>query len=259
MTAFASRAPSRVRVGSFYTWMAAICVLAAFLGFAPTYWAPLAAGRFQANPVVHFHGLFFFGWTLFLLVQSALPWAGQLRLHRELGYVGVSLATAMTMLGILVALNSLKTAVALNVAPAGEAFLIVPLVGIATFAVLVALSIGSVRRPEVHKRLMLVATSAILGAPVARPIMVALDLPPGPPPVWINYVNLLCFMLIVAGMAYDWRTRGRPHPVYLITLPILVFLTWVVIPISETAAWHGIARDFLALAGTAPVPPPPAG
>jgi hypothetical protein len=256
MTAIATGAPTRVKLGSFYTWMAAICVLAAFLGFAPTYWAPLAAGKFQANPVVHFHGLFFFGWTLFLLLQSALPSAGQMTLHRGLGLVGISLATAMTMLGVLTALNSLKIAVALNVAERGEAFLIVPLVGIATFAVLVAIAIANIRRPEVHKRLMLVATATILGAPVARPIILALQLPPGPPPVWINYVNLLCFSLIVAGIAYDWRTRGRPHPVYLITLPILLFLTWVVIPISETAAWHGVARDFLALAGTAPVPPP---
>jgi hypothetical protein len=257
MTAISTGTPAHVKVGSFYSWIALTSVLIAFLGFAPTYWAPLAAGKFQANPVVHLHGLFFFGWTLFFLTQSTLPQAGQLTLHRGLGFIGVSLATAMTMLGVLTALNSLKTAVALNVADRGEAFVIVPLVGIATFAVFVALAIGNIRRPEVHKRLMLVATVSILGAPAARPVLTwILKAPPGPPPVEINWINVPLMLLIVAGMAYDWRTRGRPHPVYLISLPVLLFLTWVVMPISETAWWHGVARDFLALAGTAPVPPP---
>jgi len=259
MTAIASGAPAHVKVGSFYAWTALICLLIAFLGFAPTYWAPLAAGRFQANPVVHLHGLFFFAWTVFFLVQASLPQAGQLTLHRGLGFVGVSLATTMTMLGVLTALNSLRIAVALGVADRGEAFTIVPLVGIATFAVFVALAIGNIRRPEVHKRLMLVATVSILGAPAARPVLTwIVKGPPGPPPVEINWINVPLMLLLVAGAVYDWRTRGRPHPVYLISIPVLLFLTWVVIPLSGTAWWHGVARDFLELAGTMPVPPPAA-
>jgi hypothetical protein len=39
-----------------------------------------------------------------------------------------------------------------------------------------------------------------------------------------------------------------------VTLPILVFLTWVVIPLGGTAAWHDVAKAFLALAGTTPTP-----
>jgi hypothetical protein len=30
-----------------------------FLGFAPTYWLPLASRSFSSTPVVHFHGLLF--------------------------------------------------------------------------------------------------------------------------------------------------------------------------------------------------------
>ena len=257
MTAIATGAPTRVKLGSFYTWMSLVIVLIAFLGFTPTYWQPLAAGTFRANPVVHLHGVVFFAWTLFLLVQSTLPSSGRMHLHRGLGMIGISLATLMVMLALLTALNSLKTAVALNAAHAGESFLIVPLVGIATFAVLMAFAFANIPRPEVHKRLILVATISILGAPAARPVLTwIMNIPPGPPPVEINWINVPLLLLVVTGAVYDWRTRGRPHPVYLITLPILLFLTWVVIPISETAAWHGVARDFLALAGTAPVPPP---
>jgi hypothetical protein len=42
------------------------------------------------------------------------------------------------------------------------------------------------------------------------------------------------------------------HNVYLVALPILLALAYIVIPISETAAWHAFARDYAALAGGVP-------
>lgn len=65
-------------------------------------------------------------------------------------------------------------------------------------------------------------------------------------PVRLTWV---CYEGPGRGLVYDWRTRGRPHPVYLVALPILMFLAWAVIPVSETAAWHGFARNYLQLAG----------
>jgi hypothetical protein len=259
MSAAATATAAGVRAhdsGSFYPWAALVCVLIAFLGFVPTYWLPLAAGKFQANPVVHIHGIIFFAWTLYFLLQSTLPSSGRLALHRSLGIAGASLATLVFVLGLLAALNTLRTLVAIGMAEAGEAFIIVPLVGIATFAVLASLAFANTRRPEVHKRLMLCATVAILPAPMARPFLAwVLDLPPGPPPVSISWVNLLCLLIVVAGMVHDWRTRGRPHPAYVVTLPVLIFITWVVIPLSATAGWHAIARAYLGLAGQLPGPP----
>lgn len=253
MATVAHAVPARAGADRFYAWMAGVCALVAFLGFVPTYWAPLAAGRFQANPVVHVHGVVFFAWCVFFLVQSSLPSAGRTALHRSLGLLGISLATLVAVLGVLVALNTLRMATALGAADAGEAFIIVPLVGIGTFAVLVALAIANVHRPDVHKRLMLSATVAILGAPAARPVLTwMLKLPPGPPPVEINWIQVPCLLILVAAMIHDRRTIGRVHPAYVVTVPAMLFLTWVVMPISETAGWHAIARAFLGLAGHVP-------
>lgn len=252
MVAIAAAAPARARSTSFYAWMAAACLAVAVLGFAPTYWLPLAAGQFRANPVVHVHGIVFFAWCLFFLVQSALPSAGRTALHRSLGLAGISLATLVVVLGVLAALHSLRTATALGAGDAAEAFIIVPLADIAAFAVLVALAIANVARPEVHKRLMLCATVTMLGAPLARPFLAwVLELPPGPPPVAINWVKLLALLLLVVAMLRDWRVLGRPHPVYVATVPALLLVTWIVMPISTTAAWHAVARAFLALGGPA--------
>jgi hypothetical protein len=258
MAAITSGAADRAKTGSFYTWMAVAAVATAFLGFIPTYFQPMAAGAFAANPVVHLHGMVFFSWTLFALVQTSLVPAGRVALHREVGLAGISLATLVVVMGTLAALNSLNTAVATNQAAAGEAFLTVPLSILLTFAVLFIAAVANIRRPQAHKRLMLLATVSLLNAPIARPLLVWVwpTPPTSPPPVWINVPACwLSYILVVVAMIYDWRTRGRVHPVYLVALPVLVFAAWVVIPISETAAWHGLARGFLALAGKPPAPP----
>jgi hypothetical protein len=70
-------------------------------------------------------------------------------------------------------------------------------------------------------------------------------------PVWIDVpACYLSYLLIVPALIYDWRTRGRIHPVYMIAVPILVLIPLAVMPISDSAAWHGFAKGFAALAGT---------
>src|SRR5437870_7281237 len=94
----------------FYVYMAISCMAVAFLGFAPTYWVPLAAGAFKARPIVHIHGMVFFAWTLFFVIQTSLATSGQTARHRATGLIGVSLATAMTIFGTLAAINQMQAA-----------------------------------------------------------------------------------------------------------------------------------------------------
>jgi hypothetical protein len=250
MAALARETRTGVWSASFYTWMAIACVGTAFLGYIPTYWQPLAAGKFAANPIVHIHGVAMFAWTLFALVQTSLIPSGRLALHRSMGMAGVSLASFLVALGLLAALNELRTGVMAGDAPATEAFLTVPLSDIAEFATLFALGVICIRRPDYHKRLMLLATVAVLNAPVARPYLTWIHPVTGTPPVWINVpVCWFSYLLIGVAMVYDWRTRGRPHVVYVAALPVLMFLAWAVIPISETATWHAFAKGYLALGG----------
>src|SRR5205809_6502573 len=103
---------NRVRVvatsnaGYFYFYMALACMAVAFLGFAPTYWLPMASGSFAATPVVHFHGMLFFAWTLYFAFQTWLAASGRITRHRTIGMIGVSLAPPMTIFGFLVAVNA---------------------------------------------------------------------------------------------------------------------------------------------------------
>jgi hypothetical protein len=231
--------------------MALACAAVAFLGFAPTYWVPLAHRTFSASPVVHFHGLLFFTWTLYFVLQTWLAASGRIANHRALGIVGVSLATAMTIFGFLASVHVMTRAAAIGQTDAGVAFSIVPLSGIAFFAVVFVLAIANTRRGEIHKRLMLLAGISILDAAVARWFLTFLAPagPPGPPPVAVTIAPaLVAYILLVVAMVRDKRTEGRIHPVYIyggIALVAVKLLNW---PISETAAWHAFAGGILALA-----------
>jgi hypothetical protein len=235
----------------FYFNMALACMATAFLGFAPTYWLPLARGSFSAAPLVHFHGLLFFTWTLYFAFQTWLAASGQTAHHRSLGMIGVSLATAMTIFGFFAAVHVMKRSAAMGLADDGIAFSIVPLSGILFFAVVFILAIAANRKPETHKRLMLLAGISLLDAAVARWFLTFLAPPgpAGPPPVPVTIAPaLVAYLLLVVAIVHDWRTRGRPHPVYVyggLALVAVKFLNW---PISATPAWHAFAGKILALA-----------
>jgi len=120
------------------------------------------------------------------------------------------------------------------------------------FGLLIAAAIATVKRSEVHKRLMLLATIPLLHAATAR-VFMTLFAPPGtvgPPPVFVSVPpGLLVDLVVVAGIVYDWRTRGRPHPVYLICGPLLVANQVLAVPLSATATWMSIARAVQSLTG----------
>jgi hypothetical protein len=119
------------------------------------------------------------------------------------------------------------------------------------FAGYVAYAVANVRRPEVHKRAMLIATVSLLQAAVARWFIVMLAPPDavGPPPVAFTIApGLVADLLIVAAMVHDWRIRGRPHPVYIVGLITLLAVQILRVPLSGTAAWLSAAEWLAGLA-----------
>ncbi len=250
----------------FYLWMAVAMAATAFLGFAPTFWAPLAAGVPERIGVLAIHGALFFGWTLFVIYQAWLVESGRVVRHRDVGMLGISLATAMMIFGTLAAINSAQRAAAAHYAALGESFMVVPLGALLSFAVLVTAALVNIRRPEWHKRLMLSATAVLLDAAIARPFIVYLvmgghpppfggtvglagfNIPP-PPVIGVLPPALLALGFIVAGMVRDWRVLGKAHPAYWWAGGFALAVQLLKLPLSDTALWHGFARSLVALAG----------
>ena len=237
-----------VAADRFYFAMALTCALVAFLGFAPSYWAPLAARSLAEAPVVHLHAVLFSAWTLFFVVQAGLAGTGRIALHRALGLVGISLASMMLLVGLATAIHSAEAQIARGFGDGARGFMIVPVTTILFFAAAVAVAVANRRQPEIHKRWMLIATVAILIAATARIVRFlrfGTDVPPGPPPIEASIVPALTTdLLIVAAMVHDWRTRGRVHPAYWIGGGIWLAIQLGRIPFSKTPQWQAIA-DWL--------------
>ncbi len=225
--------PGRRYDDLFFSAMALLILATVFVGFARTYYL---AGVFHAplpSLIIHVHGAVFSCWILLLVTQASLVSAGRVDIHRRLGIAGVLLACLMVIVGVLAATDLLVR----GTGPAGrdpQFFYIIPLTDMLIFATLIFFAFRARSNPPVHKRLIIVATTALLIAPIARipfpltyrnPIRVAL----------VTYI----FLLILA--AYDlWSTRK----VYRVTLwagAFLIFVQQVRIPIGKTAAWHAFA------------------
>lgn len=239
----------------FFFYAALGTVVVAFLGFTPTYFSPLVRGAFAAPPVVHLHGLIFFTWTLFFACQTWLVSSGRPLRHRDWGLLGISLATAMLFLGLMTAVQATRRAEAAGFLADGKQFMIVPVSSIVGFAILIALAIACVKHKDIHKRLMLVATASILDAAIARWFLTFLAPPPVPgaspvPPLSVTVPpGLLADLFIVAGMVFDWRTRGRIHPVYVWAGGAVLALQLLRVPLAMSPAWDAVAVWLMRVTG----------
>jgi hypothetical protein len=222
----------------FFTGMAAAITVAVFLGFAPTYFLKRVYGTPPISWFVHLHGALFTSWILLFLIQTLLISARRTELHKRLGWASGGVAIAMVAVGFRVAyLFAQKAPVPGLPAPPVE-FVGVPLGGLANFTVLVALGFLKRKKPDTHKRLMLLATIALMGAATDRMLLpigvLAFTGLPLNPLVMVGTLSIF----VGACFIHDLRTRGRIHPAFLwggSTLLVWGFVSRAIIPF--TAWW----------------------
>ena len=254
MASIASTPGTRVATERrFYVWLTGAIVVAAFGGFTPSFWGRIATGAPVGAPILYIHGLLFSTWVLFLFVQSALVASGQTLRHKDWGLAGVALAGMMAFSVPVAVLNSIALAEAAGFGDAARRFAVVPLVGLLLWASLLTIAFANVRRPEVHKRLVIVATAAMLQAAIARVFIMLAGAHAGvggPPPVFVTIpAGIIADLFIVAGMVYDWRTRGRPHRAYVVGGAAVLAVQLLVVPLSTTPQWLGFVQQFERLRG----------
>lgn len=240
--------PSR---STFYVGMASVFVLIAFVGFIPTYWAKMAGGTFGGNPIVHIHGMLFFAWTIYYFIQVRLVAVDRTIDHRTWGLLGVSLVTAMSIAIVLSAINAMKVGDLIGLGDQARHFAVVPLSSLAILVPIFILAIANTKRPETHKRLMILFMIPLMQAALARLFKTAFS-PPGAvgsPPVIISVPpGILACALVIAAMVYDWRTRGRPHRVYVIGLVVLLAQVLISVPLGASPQWMAFAKGLEGLA-----------
>jgi uncharacterized membrane protein YozB (DUF420 family) len=225
----------RARGTSFYPVMATVVAGLAFAGFARTYFlAPWFAAP-PLSPLVHLHGALFTAWIVLFGIQVWLVQSGKVRLHRRLGLAGAVLALLMVIVGYVTAITSARLGHTPSPALPALAFLAIPLSGVVAFATLVGWAVARRRDGGAHKRLMLLATIAILSAAVARlPFDFIAD---GGPPVFYGLTDLL----VVAGVLADLLIIGRIPGVWFLGGGLLLALQIGSLLAASSAGWIAIA------------------
>lgn len=220
---------------SLYIALSAFMALIAVVGFWPTYYGPLVRRTLTQPPLIHLHAIVFTGWLVLFAAQVVFAATGRLRWHLRLGCVGIAYGVVLVILG-------LTTAVArATVLPRGgpaEGLLYVALLDMLVFASFFSAAVWFRRRPDLHKKLMTVAATALLVAAAAR--MSFMPAPPSGPAIMF----LVWSSPVLLAVVFDWRHSRSVHPVYLIGLAAFGFRVWSE-PLALTSAWAAVASSVL--------------
>lgn len=233
------RSPGRKK-DPFYLVMAIIALAVVVAGFFPTYVAPVMSGTFVAKPFVHVHGLVFFLWILISIVQPYLMASGNEQMHRKFGVYAGILALAVITMGVAMAIISGRVDIFNGEDIRPKAFLLIPLTDMMLFAVFVSLGLLNYKRPDYHKRLMLLASVSILPAAFARLLG------------YLGLEDVLATVLIMnsfvfAGLLNDsWRNRPL-HRVYVLGGAFLLIVHFSRIYLSGTEWWLSVASRILSI------------
>jgi hypothetical protein len=228
----------------FFSAMALAVALVVLAGFAPTYYLKGLYGTPTLSPLRHLHGVVFTLWIVLFVVQTALISARRTGLHRRLGIAGGLLAAAMLFVGTTLAVEATRHP--LPGVPSGLppplVFLVIPLSGLAEFTVLLAAGLYSRRKPDVHKRLMLLATVTLLPAALGRLVFPGGLLDVLGLPVGMLTLTAITALFVGACLIYDRGTRGRVHPASVWGGAFLLGSQLLALVVGGTAAWLTFAR-----------------
>ena len=222
---------------TFFRSMAIIIAVAVLVGFARTYGSALLNGTSTVPWIIHLHAVVFTAWLMLFVVQTTLIGRDRVALHRTVGTAGMFLAASMLIVGVAAAITVARLGrrgIPGVEFPDPEGFMLLSIVAIAVFSVLVSAAWVYRRKPQIHKRLMLMATAGpLVGPGVSRWPVVSGN---------SAAIGILVVSFLLAGPIYDLVTRRRIHPAYIVGVVLgLLGAPPVVMAMSATAAWHSAA------------------
>jgi hypothetical protein len=204
------------------------------MGFAHTYFL---AGVFNAplpSRILHVHGAIFSSWMLLLLIQTTLVSARRVGIHRRLGIAGFFLAVLIIIFGILAAADSLARRGS-HASSQILSFSINSFTALLIFAVLAGSAFRLRSKPDAHKRLILLATIALMPPALFRwPFAF----------VYHNQIRatLISCLFVLLLVAYDFWSTHKAHRATVFGATLLGFVYLIRIPIGQSENWLAVAR-----------------
>jgi hypothetical protein len=238
--------PLRRQRSRAYLGFAVVVLATAVLGFFTTFLRPVWRGDFDGPLLAHVHGVLLAAWIVVFLAQALLIRARRVAVHRTLGWAGVALVPLVALSTMAMGVFAMHRDQAAGLGELATSLLVGSFTSPLIFAGLVAAAALQRRKPEVHKRLMLLALFAITWPAFFRIRHYFPDVPR--PEIWFALV--LPQVLLVVAMLLDKLRDGRVHRVYwtvgMAFLAEAILETWL----FDSAGWrvlaHALAAPFLA-------------
>jgi len=230
---------------SFYGVVSLLIFVIVIGGFSTTYFIPIADGAFEhKNPYIHIHALIGTLWLLAYIVQTHLVAAGNRALHMKLGKAGALVALLFVVTGILTFVAMTKIGIASDnefQRYSAEILGVAPVTDLTLFTLLVGTALARRKPPQVHKRLIYLASCLFVTPGMFRVMQWWVGDIPTPENGGLM-IPLVFTAFIVAGPIYDKVTTGKVDRTYWWALPVWA-LVFFGVPISiATGFWAPVAN-----------------
>ncbi len=209
---------ARTSPPQFFFVVSIVLLLTVFLGFAPTFYLP----RFFDTPSdprpmpthLILHPVFLTAWYAGFVLQSGLIVSGRRRVHRTLGVAGVGVGFGAIVTTVVATLQAIPRASDFDFPPREfiNRIVTVNTVNLLLFIALLSLAIYNRSKPQAHKRLMLIASIAIIGPAVSSSRLLGNFVQSLLPDYFPNFALMFWVLMVGALIVHDLRTLGRVHP-----------------------------------------------
>jgi hypothetical protein len=168
------------------------------------------------------------------LTQAVLAATGHVSWHVRLGRIGIGYGVLLIIVGLFTGIS--RSADRLGAGGDAEGLLFSAVADMTVFSCFFGAAIAFRRKPQIHKRLMMVAATMLLVAATAR--MSFLPAPPLRVPLRLA----VWFSPVLLAMAQDFRSRRLIHPVYVVGLVAFLIRIFSRGFIVETDTWSAFTR-----------------
>lgn len=221
----------------FFVSMAAALIIVVAVGFAPSFYLrsvlspkEVAGGVPDYPFYIVLHGIVLSLWFLLLFTQALLVATARVHVHRKLGIAGAALAAVLVPLGLFVVTRSVARS---NLGA-------LPVIGdygiLTLFAALVIIGIRFRGKPDVHKRLMLMASISLVAPALAR-------WPGAEAAVPLSVIGPQ-LVLFAAIIVHDIATRRRVHRATGWGTVAYVFVLGFCVPFSQSELGQQLVKSL---------------
>jgi hypothetical protein len=227
----------------FYIGIGLLGVLFAFVGFWPSYFGPVFFEAAEKAAILHIHAAVFVGWLALFTTQAYLAAIRRVDLHIRVGRFGIGYGALVIVVGLTTGFIMSAGYVTTGDFIGGSDLLYSTVLDMGIFTPFFVAAVLFRKRPELHKRLMIIAGTSLLVAAVFR-----MEFLGRPRNVWLAHTIWLSPLILT--MCADYWKRRVIHPVLLIgVIGLMLQSPAFRDPVRRTETWRsfsGWLLDFVA-------------